>query len=292
MNSSHYVVGITGSSGLVGSGIVDALEKHGHRAIALPRPNHKIDESLLSQCDAVINLAGKPLFGRFTARHKEQVFHSRVDGTLALSQALARLAPDGPKVFVSASASGYYGHHRGDEVLYEDSFPGVDFLSEVCTRWEAACKPATAAGIRVVNVRTGIVQSAQGGQLKVQLPLFKLGLGGPLSLRGRQWMPWISHADIVRIYLFAVMNPSISGPINAVAPGIVRNRDYAHTLGEVVHRPALIPVPCFAPALLLGKTGAQEFACAGQRMSCTKLEELGFTFRHKNLYDCLDDELR
>lgn len=293
--SAAITVGITGASGMIGSALVDALTKTGHTAVALPRPNDTIDEQLLATCDAVVNLAGKPIAGRFTTQHKKEVLSSREDGTTALATAMARLYrhdPDhAPSVLVSASAAGYYGHDRGDEVLTEQSGSGDDFLAMVCRRWEAAADPARDAGLRVVHVRTGIVQSAQGGQLNVQLPLFKLGLGGPLSLRGRQWTPWVSLVDMARLYLFAVVNPNVVGPINAVAPGIVRNKEYARVLGEVIGRPAIIPVPCWGPALLLNPQGARELACAGQRMTCDKVQQLGFKFRHQELDHALRDEL-
>lgn len=289
----RLTVGITGASGTVGSALCDALEHHGHRALALPRPAESIDETALASCDAIVNLAGQPIFGRFTDAHRQRLYHSRVDGTAALAAALASMRHTAPRacptVLVSASAAGYYGWDRGDEILTESSGPGSDFLSRLCVDWEAACDPARNAGIRVVTLRTGIVQSAHAGQLKVQLPLFKAGLGGPMSLRGRQWVPWISLPDIVRMYLFALVNPTVRGPFNAVAPHLVRNRDYARTLGKVLRRPAVVPVPCWGPAMLLGRQGARELACAGQRMSSAAIEQAGFTFRHPVLRQALSD---
>ncbi|GKT31989.1 Epimerase family protein SDR39U1 like protein, partial [Aduncisulcus paluster] len=216
------------------------------------------DPAALEGVDAVIHLAGATIAGRFTPRHKELIASSRIEPTRLLSQAAASA---GVGTFVSASAVGYYGKNRADETLTETSPPPptADFLSNVVARWEQAALTGESAGTRVVTVRTGIVQSPRGGTLKLLLPLFRAGLGGRLG-SGTQWLPWIGIDDLVDIYHRCLWDLSLSGPVNAVAPGVVRNIDYTRALAQVVHRPALLPVPAFGPALLLGREGAEELA--------------------------------
>lgn len=292
-------IAVSGASGLVGRQLVALLNGGGHTVKTLTRREVKghneiqwdpeagdgsgIDAESLRDVDAVIHLAGEPIGKRFTAHHRARVFDSRVRSTTLLANTLADLAADGrERAFVVASASGYYGADRGDEILREDSPSGDDFLALVCREWEAAADPAREAGVRVAHVRTGFVQSAGGGQLALQLPLFEAGLGGRLG-NGRQWMPWITIDDLVGLYAHIALTPGLAGPVNAAAPNPVRAKEYAAGLGRVVRRPVLLPVPDFGPALLLGRQGARELALAGQRMDTTRAQEWGYEFRHRDL---------
>lgn len=297
------VIAVSGASGLVGRQLVALLGGGGHDVRVLTRRAPKsereirwdpeasdgsgVDPEALSDVDVVIHLAGEPIGKRFTAHHKARVFDSRVRSTTLLARVLADLSSDGrERALVTASASGYYGADRGDEVLTEQSASGDDFLALVCREWEAAADPAREAGVRVAHVRTGYVQSAGGGQLALQLPLYEAGLGGRLG-DGRQWMPWITIDDLVGLYAHVALTPGLSGPVNAAAPGPVRASEYAATLGRVVRRPTVLPVPGFGPALLLGRQGARELALAGQRLDASLAQEWGYEFRHRDLADGL-----
>ena len=231
--------------------------------------------------DAVVHLAGASIGGRFTEENKREILTSRTGPTRALAMLAAR-SPGGPRTFVTASAVGFYGADRGDEVLTENSERGDGFLADVAAAWEDATAPATAAGIRTVQVRTGIVQTPRGGMLRLLYPLFEAGLGGPLG-DGTGWQPWIEIDDLLDIYLRAVTDPALAGPVNAVAPGEARNAEYARTLGRVLRRPALIPVPPFGPQLLLGAEGARELAAASQRVRPAALAAAGHVFRYPHL---------
>jgi hypothetical protein len=188
--------------------------------------------------------------------------------------------------FVSASAIGYYGADRGDQVLTETSPRGDGFLADVVADWEAATSPAVQAGIRTVQVRTGIVQSPRGGTLRLLYPLFTAGLGGQLG-DGRQWLSWIGIDDLADIYLRAVSDTDLSGPVNAVAPVPVRNTDYTTTLAHVLRRPALLPIPSLGPRLLLGDQGATELALANQHVTPARLHRAEHQFRHPELAPAL-----
>jgi uncharacterized protein len=196
----------------------------------------------------------------------------------------------GPKVFVTASAIGLYGADRGDERLTETSERGDGFLADLVADWEDATTAASESGVRVVQVRTGIVQSPRGGSLQLLRPLFELGLGGRIG-SGEQWCSWIDVDDLTDIYHRALFDDSLRGPVNAVAPEAVRNREYAKTLGRVLRRPALLPVPKVGPRLLLGSQGAEELALASQRVVPTRLLEIGHSFRHVDLEDSLRHQL-
>lgn len=294
------VVAITGASGLVGTALSAFLSTGGHRVIRLVRhPARGEDErqwspdrpapDLLSGVDAVVHLAGASIAGRFTDSHKAAIRDSRIGPTRRLAEAAAD-ATDGPKVFVSASAIGIYGYDRGDAVLCEESVRGDGFLADVVADWEDAVEPARQAGLRVVAVRTGIVQSARGGTLKLMRPLFAAGLGGRLG-SGDQWLSWIGLDDLVDVYHRALFDSRLSGPVNAVAPTPVRNADYTKSLARVLRRPALLPVPSFGPKLLLGDQGARELAEANQRVVPTKLETLGHRFRRPGIDAALAHEL-
>ncbi len=194
----------------------------------------------------------------------------------------AGAAAAGPRAFITASAIGIYGPDRGDEVLTETSARGDGFLADVVARWEDATTPAARAGLRTVQVRTGIVQTLRGGMLRLLYPLFAAGLGGRLG-SGKQWLAWIGLDDLLDIYLRAVTDPSLSGPVNAVAPAPVRNSEYTATLAGLLHRPALLPVPGFGPRLLLGGEGAREIAEASQYVRPHRLIDAGHHFRYPEL---------
>ncbi len=206
---------------------------------------------------------------------------SRVEPTRALAELAARTA-GGPSVFVSASAIGFYGPIRGEERLIENSARGNGTLAEIVADWEAATAPAADAGIRVVHIRTGLALSPRGGVLRLQYPLFATGLGGKLG-SGEQWMSWIGLDDLTDIYLRAITDRDLAGPVNAVAPEPVRNDEYTRVLGRVLMRPTVLRVPRAGPRLLLGTGGARELAFASQRVVPQRLLRVGHTFRHPDL---------
>jgi uncharacterized protein len=298
--AQSLVVAVTGASGLVGTALTAFLCTGGHRVIRLVRreprstderqwnPDHPAPD-LLSGVDAVVHLAGASIAGRFTAAHKAAIRDSRIGPTRRLAEAAAR-TNGGPRTFVSASAIGYYGFDRGDALLCEESLPGQGFLADVVTDWEAATGPAADAGLRVVTVRTGIVQAAAGGTLKLMRPLFAAGLGGRLG-SGRQWLSWIGLDDLLDVYYRALYDRRLAGPVNAVTPTPVRNADYTKALARVLHRPAVLPVPSLGPRLLLGAQGTRELAEADQRVIPAKLQALGHRFRHARLEDALAHQL-
>ncbi|MGW5454807.1 TIGR01777 family oxidoreductase [Nocardia sp. NPDC003979] len=287
-------IAVTGASGLVGTALCAFLSTGGHRVIRLVRrPTNDPAElhwnpddpapDLLQGVDAVVHLAGAGIAGRFTDEHRHAIADSRIGPTRALAETAARC---GVPTFVCASAIGYYGYDRGDEVLTENSTRGDGFLADVVAAWEAATEPAAHAGVRVVRVRTGIVQSPAGGTLRLLRPLFTAGLGGRIG-PGTQWQSWIGIDDLLDIYHRALWDTALVGPVNAVAPNPVRNTDYTHTLAHVLHRPALLPVPSFGPALLLGRQGARELAEAGQRVAPTRLTASAHPFRTPDLEQTL-----
>ena len=294
------VVAVTGSSGLVGSALSAFLTTGGHRVIRLvrraPRGEHERfwdpnnpDPDLLTGVDAVIHLAGASIAGRFTEAHRAAIRDSRIEPTRQLALA-ATTAQDGPRVFISASAIGIYGFDRGDTILTEDSSHGNGFLADVVTDWEAATAPAVDAGLRVVTVRTGIVQAAAGGTLRLLRPLFAAGLGGRLG-SGRQWLAWGGLDDLLDVYYRALYDERLSGAVNAVGPEPVRNSEYTAALAAVLHRPAFLPVPSLGPRVLLGEQGARELAEASQRVLPAKLTALGHRFRHPDVGDALAHQL-
>lgn len=293
LGSRPLTVAVTGASGLIGTALCAFLSTGGHRVIRLvrhdPGPSDRLWRTddpapdLLEGVDALVHLAGESIAGRFTKAHKQAVHDSRVGPTRRLAELAAR---SGLAVFVSASAVGFYGSDRGDEELTEDSERGSGFLADVVVDWEAATAPALAGGSRVVLVRTGIVQSPKGGSLHLQRPLFEAGLGGRLG-SGRQWTSWIGIDDMLDIYLRAMVDESLEGPVNAVAPEPVRNSEYTKVLARVLHRPAVLPVPGFGPALLLGREGASEVAAASQRVLPARLTAAGHRFRYADLESAL-----
>ena len=286
---------VTGSSGLIGSALVPRLESEGHQVTRLARgaqwdpEGGRVDPSALAGYDAIVHMAGAGIGDhRWTAAHKRRVLDSRVNGTAALTHAIAGLDVK-PSVLVSSSAVGYYGN-RGNEVLTEESAPGDDFLAQLCVQWEAAAQPAADAGVRLVLLRTGIVLATTGGALKPLLPLFKLGVGGRLG-SGRQYWSWITIDDEIAAIMHAWQTEVVSGAVNATAPEPVTNGELASTLGRVLHRPAVLPVPRLALAARLGGEAADVMLLAGQRVLPAKLEATGFEFRHRTLEQGLRDLL-
>ncbi|MCK0173347.1 MULTISPECIES: TIGR01777 family oxidoreductase [Mycobacteriaceae] len=293
------VVAVTGASGLVGSALTAMLTSGGHRVIRLVRGTPRGPDErrwdparpapdLLLGVDAVVHLAGASIAGRFTAAHRSAIRDSRIEPTRRLAELAA--VGGGPRVFVSASAVGYYGYDCGDTVLTEDSPRGTGFLADVVADWEAATAPAAAGGLRVVAVRTGIVQSSAGGTLRLFRPLFAAGLGGRLG-SGRQWLSWIGLDDLLDVYYRALWDGNLAGPVNAVAPEPVRNADYTRALAGVLHRPALLPVPSLGPRVLLGAQGARELAEADQRVLPATLAAAGHRFRHPTVEGALAHQL-
>ena len=287
-------IAVTGSGGFVGKALGPFLTTAGHRVVRLVRrdpagPDERRwdpdapDPGLLSGVDAVVHLAGASIAGRFTESHRRAVRASRVGPTRALA-GLAAAA--GVRVFVSASAIGIYGPDRGDEELTEDSERGEGFLADVVADWEAAATSAATADMRVVTVRTGLVQSPAGGTLRIFYPLFSTGLGGRIG-DGRMWQSWIGIDDLVDVYHRALYDTAVSGPVNAVAPGAVRNSAYTAILAKVLRRPALLPVPAFGPRVLLGEQGAGELAEASQLVRPAALALLGHRFRYPELEPAL-----
>jgi len=297
------LVAVTGASGLIGTALVRRLEAEGHQVLRLTRsrPSRpgqvqwdpaagRLDPDTLAKADAVVHLAGAGIGDklRWTAKVKREILRSRVDGTGLVARTMAELAggsgPGGPRVLVCASGAHYYGD-RGDEVLTEASAPGGGFLAGVVRQWEAAADPARAAGLRVVHLRTTPVQDASGAGLQKQALLFRLGLGGRFG-SGRQWLSWIALDDIAGAYLHALTRDDLAGPVNAASPNPVTNAELTATLARVLHRPAVLHVPAFAPKLVLGES-ADELLFASIRVVPARLLETGYRFRFPELEPAL-----
>lgn len=275
---------ITGAGGFIGSALCQKLTEAGHEVIKLGRDTKTWP--VFEGNYGVINLAGRSIFGRFSTKVKQEIYDSRINTTKNIIEAIKK-APQKAQVVVSASAVGYYGD-CGDELLDETAKPGQDFLANVCKDWESTINQGCLnLGVRCINIRTGYVLG-RGGMLKTLLPIFKLGLGGKLST-GKQYMPWISHDDIVSLYIFSATNPNCTGPINASAPQSITNLDFTKTLAKLLHRPAFFTVPKFALKLLFGEFG--ELMLYSQKTSVKKLLDLGFKFKHQNLEQCLKQYL-
>ena len=294
---------VSGVSGPIGTALVPSLESNGAKIVRLMRtysrvnsaateiipwdPANPIAPEAVSGFDAVIHLAGESIIGRWSAEKKRKIRDSRVVGTRNLAEALAQ-AKNKPQVFVCSSAIGYYGN-RGDEVLNETSAPGIGFLAEVCREWEASTQPATDAGIRTVQIRTGIVLSPKGGALAKMLTPFRMGLGGNVG-NGRQWMSWIDVEDMVGAILHILKTDLVRGPVNMVAPKPVTNAEFTKTLASVLSRPALLPVPSFVVKLAFGEMG-KTVLLAGQRVEPVKLVSSGYPFRFSELRASLENTL-
>ena len=290
-------VAITGSTGLIGSALKPHLESLGHEVFRVVRSSPsgtdiswspadgRIDPHALDGVDAVVHLAGAGIADkRWTDDYKRELLESRTKGTTLISEAIVS-ADNGPTVFLSGSAIGIYGA-RGDEELTETSAAGDGFLADICVQWEQATSAAEAAGVRVAHLRTGIVLSARGGALKKQLPLFKFGLGGKMG-SGDQWQSWISIDDEVAA-ITHLLTSDTSGPVNLTAPKPVTNAEFTKTLGEVLHRPTILPIPKFGPKLLLGGELADNLLFTGQKVLPAVLDgDDGFTFQHPDLATAL-----
>jgi uncharacterized protein (TIGR01777 family) len=289
---------IGGSHGLVGTALIKSLETEGHEVFRLVRhapgskaevewspDRYSIALARIEGFDAVVNLAGESIAeGRWTDEKKRKIRESRVKGTKLLGDALANLTQP-PKIFICASAIGYYGN-RGDEILTEVSAPGDDFLADVCVEWEKATALATEKGIRVVNARFGVILAVNGGALKKMLPPFRLGLGGKVG-NGKQWMSWIALDDVIGGINFALAHDSVRGPVNFVAPNPVTNAEFTKTLGKVLSRPTLLPIPAFGVRLAFGEMG-EALLLGGQRVAPAVLQTADYQF----LFPQLDGALR
>jgi hypothetical protein len=251
-------------------------------------PSRPLAPESVSGFDAVVHLAGESVVGRWTDAKKQRVRESRVQGTRNLAEALAA-APQRPRVFISASAIGYYGD-RGEETLREESSSGSGFLPEVCREWEAAAEPATKAGIRTAQMRFGIVLSASGGALRKMLPPFRMGVGGNIG-SGRQWMSWIDIDDVIGAIQHAMKTDTLRGPVNVVGPNPVRNAEFTKTLASVLSRPAIFPMPAFAARLVFGQM-ADELLLASQRVEPAKLTASAYIFQKPDLRLALATILR
>lgn len=287
---------------MIGSALVPALEGNGHEVLRVSRserdeanfvrwdPYEGFTESeaaKLEGVDAVVHLAGESIGEYWTEEKKKRLRKSRVEGTRTLVEALSKLDRP-PRVFVSASAVGYYGS-RGDEELGDDSSPGEGFLAELSQDWEAESMKAAEFGARVVIPRFGIVLSKEGGALAKMITPFSFGLGGTVG-EGSQWMSWIALPDIVRMIQFLINNDRISGALNATAPNPVTNEEFTNVLGKVLRRPTIIPVPGFGVKLLFGEMG-ERLLLEGARVLPEKLLEAGFKFDYPDLEGALKQAL-
>jgi uncharacterized protein len=298
-------VTVTGATGLIGPRLVEALREQGAQVTVLTRDPAQARARLgdidavawdplaepapaeaLSGRSAVVHLAGAPIARRWSRRARRAIRESRVTGTRNLVEGLRR-AEAYPHILVSSSAIGYYGAH-GEEPLDEDARPGQGFLADVCVEWEAAAAGASALGVRVLSVRTGVVLDRRGGALAKMLPPFRLGLGGPAA-GGRQFISWIHLDDLIGMMLAGLTDPRWVGPINATAPEPVSNRDFSRALGAALRRPAVLPVPGLALRLLYGEMA--EVVTTGARVVPAKPLVLGYEFRHPQLDEALRSAL-
>ncbi len=289
---------LTGSSGLIGSALILKLVQQGHSVIRLVRRRPvaqgtevfwdpevgNLDRKSLEGVEAVVHLAGENIAGgRWTREKKGKILESRVQGTRLLSEALAQLKTP-PKVMVCASATGYYGDRCGD-VLHEESDAGTGFLANVCLEWERSAEPARHKGIRVVSTRFGIVLSPKGGALQKMLLPFRMGVGGVIG-SGRQYWSWISLDDVVGVILHTLFNETLQGPVNGVSPQPVTNREFTKTLGRVLRRPTIFPLPGFVARLVLGEM-ADALLLTSARVEPRKLLASGYRFLHPDLEGAL-----
>lgn len=290
---------VSGASGLVGKPLLGVLRGEGHEVTALTRGSSssanslagvrtinwnpdsgQLDGTALEGLDAVVHLAGENIaVGRWTAAKKARIRDSRVNGTQVLARTLASLQHK-PSTLVCASAIGFYGN-RGDEVLREDAVAGTGFLADVCRDWEMAAAPAVDAGIRVVWLRIGVILAREGGALAKMLLPFRMGVGGILG-SGKQFMSWISVTDVVGIISFVLNHSEARGPHNTTAPQPVTNYEFTKTLGKVLGRPTIFPMPAFAVNLVFGEMG-QELLLSSTRVVPSGLEAAGYSFQHPTL---------
>lgn len=295
-------IAITGATGFIGSALSHFLTTGGHTVLRIGRGSVRpgavdvtwdpsrglLDARALEGCDAVIHLAGASVAERWTAAHRRAVMDSRVQGTTLIARAIAQLDQK-PRVLLSGSAIGIYGD-RGDELLDETSPPGQGYLVDVARAWEGATEAAEQAGVRTVHLRTGIVLGAAGGALAKQLPIYRLGAGGPIA-GGKYWQSCIALDDQIGAMHHALFTESLRGPMNLVGPTPVTQGDFARTLGRVLGRPAFAPVPRVALELLFGGEMTREVLTASQRVVPTRLTGSGFTFAHATLEQQMRFEL-
>ncbi len=290
---------VSGVSGPIGAALLPSLKTHGYAITRLVRgaatgkdqiswnPGAPIAPEAVSGFDAVVHLAGESIVGRWTDEKKRKIRESRVAGTSTLAQALAQ-AQAKPQVFVCSSAIGYYGD-RGNEILNEQSAAGTGFLPDVCREWEAATQAAVRAGIRTVQMRTGVVLSPKGGALGKMLTPFKMGVGGKIG-NGQQWMSWIDVQDMVGA-IHHILDSKLQGPVNMVAPNPVTNSEFAKTLASVLSRPAIFPVPAFAVKLAFGEMG-ETVLLGSQRVEPAQLVSSGYPFLYSTLRASLENILK
>ena len=289
---------LAGASGLLGTALRDSLRADGHRVKQLFRHSvsapdldswdpakGRLDPTFLQGADAVICLSGAGVGARrWTDEYKQTIRSSRIDSVSTIAKTLAEHG--GPQLFIAASAVGYYGD-TGDREADESAPPGETFLARLCVDWEAAAEPARAAGVRVVHLRTGLVLARQGDLLKKLVPLVKAGVAGKMGT-GRQYMPWISFVDEIAAIRF-VLSEDLAGPVNVVGPQPVPNAEFTRTLGHVLHRPTVFPVPRFGARLVAGELADEAFI--GQRAIPRRLTDAGFEFTYETLEDALRAEL-
>jgi uncharacterized protein (TIGR01777 family) len=298
-------VAISGSTGLIGSTLVDYFLKKNDTVIQLtrrqslsksqtsvavwdPTQGH-IEADKLEAQDVVVHLAGASISARWTPDYKKIIESSRVEGTRLLSQALVTLRQK-PRLLISASAVGFYGNHEPEKALDESSPSGQGFLPQVCRRWEEETHYAKDAGIRVVNLRFGVVLGKGGGALAKMLPIFNAGLGGVLG-HGRQMMSWIALPEIPLIVEHVIKNISMEGPVNAVSPQPVSNQEFTRVLGQVIKRPVFLPVPAFGIKTLFGEMG-ETLLLEGVRVLPKRLQQSGYSFRYPGIRSTLDAALK
>jgi len=291
---------VSGSSGLIGAALLPALRTSGYEITRLVRgtasgneriawdPARPLAPESVSGFDTVVHLAGESIVGRWTEAKKRRILQSRVQGTRNLAEALAAV-PQRPRLLISASAIGYYGD-RGNEVLNEESAPGAGFLPDVCREWEAATGAAVDAGIRTVQMRTGVVLSAAGGALRKMLPPFKMGVGGRIG-DGQQWMSWIDVQDMVGAIHHILKSDLLQGPVNMVAPKPVTNAEFTATLASVLSRPAIFPMPAFVVKLAFGEMG-ETVLLGSQRVEPGQLVMRSYPFRFSCLRASLENILK
>jgi uncharacterized protein (TIGR01777 family) len=294
-------IAVTGSTGLVGSALVKSLVDNGHQIVRFVRgeagedsvswdpASQSIDAQSLEGIDGVVHLAGENIAsGRWTAAKKQRIRDSRIDGTRLLCETVAGLARP-PRVLLSASATGFYGN-RADELLDEESTAGEGFLAETARDWEAATQAATEGSSRVVLLRFGVILARQGGALAKMLTPFQLGAGGRVG-SGRQYWSWISLDDAVGAVRHALQADQLSGPVNVVSPEPVTNLQFTKTLGRVLSRPTIFPIPAFAARIALGEMADEALLCSA-RVEPVRLRESGYQFHHPTLEEALRDLLK
>ena len=289
-------VAVTGSSGLIGSSLVSFLSEKSVTVSKILRENTKDDDiswkpedgdwdsAFTGGVDGIVHLAGENIAsGKWTRKKKEKIRNSRIEGTTRLCEHILKL-PTPPSVLVCASAIGYYGN-RGVEFLNEGSSRGSGFLPDVCLGWEEAAESVSKAGIRVVNVRFGIVLSKDGGALAKMMTPFKIGMGGKIG-SGTQYMSWVAMDDVTGAIYHTLTTDSLKGPVNVTAPNPVTNKEFTNTLGEVLKRPAVVPIPAFAAKLAFGEM-ANDLLLASTKVAPKRLSDSGYKFQYPELENAL-----